>query len=57
VDAEALRRRLGGFRSGAEAGYRDVETEIAEKTAGHRRPAGYAHAEEATGGTAEEASS
>ncbi|WDM14760.1 nitrate- and nitrite sensing domain-containing protein [Streptomyces lavenduligriseus] len=57
IDAEALRRRLGGFRSGAEAGYRDVETEIAEKTAGHRRPAGYAHAEEATGGTAEEASS
>ncbi|CAL9295765.1 nitrate- and nitrite sensing domain-containing protein [Streptomyces sp. SudanB182_2057] len=57
VDADALRRRLGGFRSGAEAGYRDAETEIAEKTAGHRRPAGYAHAEEATGGTAEEASS
>ncbi|MFF4716114.1 nitrate- and nitrite sensing domain-containing protein [Streptomyces eurythermus] len=57
IDAEALRRRLGGFRSGAEAGYRDAETEIVEKTAGHRRPAGYAHAEEATGGTAEEASS
>ncbi|WP_181796454.1 ATP-binding protein, partial [Streptomyces sp. WELS2] len=57
VDAEALRRRLGGFRSGAQAGYRAAETEIAEKTAGHRRPAGYAHAEEATGGTAEEASS
>ncbi|MFI0190819.1 nitrate- and nitrite sensing domain-containing protein [Streptomyces sp. NPDC017082] len=57
VDAEALRRRLGGFRRGAEAGYRDVEVEIAEKTAGHRRPASYAHVEEATGGTAEEASS
>ncbi|MEV4336111.1 nitrate- and nitrite sensing domain-containing protein [Streptomyces sp. NPDC049590] len=57
IDADALRRRLGGFRSGAEAGYRDVEAEIAEKTAGHRRPASYAHAEEATGGTAEEASS
>ncbi|AOR32108.1 histidine kinase [Streptomyces fodineus] len=57
VDAEALRRRLGGFRSGAEAGYRDVEAEIAERTAGHQRPAGYAHAEETTGGTAEEASS
>ncbi|MFF7094679.1 nitrate- and nitrite sensing domain-containing protein [Streptomyces rubradiris] len=57
IDADALRRRLGGFRSGAEAGYREAETEIAEKTAGHRRPAGYAHAEEATGGTAEEASS
>nr|WP_261386534.1 nitrate- and nitrite sensing domain-containing protein [Streptomyces sp. BK340] len=45
VDAEALRRRLGGFRQGAQAGYRDVETEIA------------AHTEHATGGTAEEASS
>ncbi|MGW2420004.1 nitrate- and nitrite sensing domain-containing protein [Streptomyces sp. NPDC001709] len=44
VDAEALRRRLGGFRSGAQAGYRAVEAEIA-------------HAEETTGGTAEEASS
>ncbi|GAA2785623.1 nitrate- and nitrite sensing domain-containing protein [Streptomyces rameus] len=57
VDAEALRRRLGGFRRGAEAGYRDVEAEITERTAGHQRPARYAHAEEATGGTAEEASS
>ncbi|MFG2604612.1 nitrate- and nitrite sensing domain-containing protein [Streptomyces sp. NPDC048514] len=57
VDAEALRRRLGGFRQGAQAGYRDVEAEISEQTAGHPRPAGYAHAEEATGGTAEEASS
>ncbi|WP_346346782.1 nitrate- and nitrite sensing domain-containing protein [Streptomyces sp. SID161] len=57
VDAEALRRRLGGFRRGAEAGYRDVEAEIIERTAGHQRPARYAHAEEATGGTAEEASS
>ncbi|MES4888863.1 nitrate- and nitrite sensing domain-containing protein [Streptomyces sp. NPDC096012] len=57
VDAEALRRRLGGFRQGAQAGYRDVEAEISEQTAGHQRPAGYAHAEETTGGTAEEASS
>ncbi len=57
VDAEALRRRLGGFRSGAQAGYRDVEAEIAEQTAGHQRPTRYAHAEETTGGTAEEASS
>ncbi len=57
VDAEALRRRLGGFRTGAQAGYRDVEAEIAEQTANNRRPAGRAHAEEATGGTAEEASS
>ncbi|MGW0083529.1 nitrate- and nitrite sensing domain-containing protein [Streptomyces sp. NPDC003393] len=60
VDAEALRRRLGGFRQGAQAGYRDVESEIAERTAQHQRPApaaGRTHAEEATGGTVEEASS
>ncbi|MFE9770937.1 nitrate- and nitrite sensing domain-containing protein [Streptomyces sp. NPDC005931] len=38
VDAEALRRRLGGFRRGAEAGYRDVEAEIAEQTGRHRTP-------------------
>lgn len=60
VDAEALRRRLGGFRQGAQAGYRDVENEIAERTAQHQRPApatGRTHAEEATGGTVEEASS
>jgi signal transduction histidine kinase len=58
VDAEALRRRLGGFRRGAEAGYRDVEAEIAEQTAQNQRPAtGTAESEEATGGTVEEASS
>ncbi|MGW5132494.1 sensor histidine kinase [Streptomyces sp. NPDC004135] len=61
VDAEALRRRLGGFRQGAQAGHREVEAEIAEKTASHRRPAtgtsGPADSEEATGGTVEEASS
>ncbi|WP_086737631.1 nitrate- and nitrite sensing domain-containing protein [Streptomyces glaucescens] len=67
VDADALRRRLGGFRRGAEAGRRDVEAEIAEHTAQtpapgapaphHRTTAGQAHAEEATGGTVEEASS
>ncbi|MEV5877534.1 nitrate- and nitrite sensing domain-containing protein [Streptomyces sp. NPDC052101] len=45
VDAEALRRRLGGFRSGAQAGYRAVAAEIAERT------------EDTTGGTVEEASS
>ncbi|MEU1403486.1 nitrate- and nitrite sensing domain-containing protein [Streptomyces sp. NPDC005728] len=45
VDAEALRRRLGGFRQGAQAGYRDVEAEISERT------------EVDTGGTVEEASS
>ncbi len=42
VDAEALRRRLGGFHRGAKAGYRDVEAEIVDRT---------------TGGTVEEASS
>ncbi|MEU6811287.1 nitrate- and nitrite sensing domain-containing protein [Streptomyces sp. NPDC046831] len=58
VDAEALRRRLGGFRQGAQAGYREVEAEIADKTAQHRVPAaGPADVEEATGGTVEEASS
>jgi signal transduction histidine kinase len=67
VDAEALRRRLGGFRRGAEAGRRDVEAEIAEQTTEtrspdvpaqhHRTTTGPAHAEEATGGTVEEASS
>jgi signal transduction histidine kinase len=61
VDAEALRRRLGGFRRGAEAGHRDVEAEIAERTGQHQAPArdaeGTAQAEEATGGTVEEASS
>ncbi|MYU24348.1 nitrate- and nitrite sensing domain-containing protein [Streptomyces sp. SID8352] len=57
VDAEALRRRLGGFRRGAEAGRRDVEAEIADRTAGHRSPAAAGTTEEATGGTVEEASS
>ncbi|MFC9925437.1 nitrate- and nitrite sensing domain-containing protein [Streptomyces sp. NPDC127190] len=57
VDAEALRRRLGGFRRGAEAGYRDVEAQIEEETANNRRPSDVAHAEETTGGTAEEATS
>ncbi|MFJ9006964.1 nitrate- and nitrite sensing domain-containing protein [Streptomyces canus] len=58
VDAEALRRRLGGFRRGAEAGYRDVEAEIQEQTGESRLPAPHSTAsEEATGGTAEEASS
>lgn len=58
VDADALRRRLGGFRRGAEAGYRDVEAEIQEQTGESRLPAPHSTAsEEATGGTAEEASS
>ncbi|MFG2467766.1 nitrate- and nitrite sensing domain-containing protein [Streptomyces canus] len=58
VDADALRRRLGGFRRGAEAGYRDVEAEIQEQTGESRLPATHSTAsEEVTGGTAEEASS
>ncbi|MFD4558344.1 nitrate- and nitrite sensing domain-containing protein [Streptomyces sp. NPDC058469] len=60
VDADALRRRLGGFRAGASAGYRDVEAEIAEKTGQNPVPAprsATARSEEPTGGTVEEASS
>ncbi len=52
VDAEALRKRLGGFRRGADAGRRDVEAELAAE-----RPRGGDTTEEATGGTVEEASS
>ncbi|MFD5397005.1 nitrate- and nitrite sensing domain-containing protein [Streptomyces sp. NPDC127097] len=33
ANAEALRRRLGGFQAGARVGRRDVEAEIAERTA------------------------
>jgi signal transduction histidine kinase len=58
VNAEALRRRLGGFRQGAQAGYREVEAEIAERTAQNEVPTTEtAVSEEATGGTVEEASS
>ncbi|MGW4546949.1 nitrate- and nitrite sensing domain-containing protein [Streptomyces violaceorubidus] len=57
VDADALRRRLGGFRRGAEAGRRDVEAEIADRTGPHRAPVDADTTEEATGGTVEEASS
>ncbi|MFD4606767.1 nitrate- and nitrite sensing domain-containing protein [Streptomyces sp. NPDC058440] len=42
VDAEALRRRLGGFHRGAQEGYREAEAEITDQN---------------TGGTVEEASS
>lgn len=51
VDAEALRRRLGGFHRGAQEGRRDVEAEIADD------PAPTARSGEAKGDTAEEASS
>ncbi|GHH90324.1 sensor histidine kinase [Streptomyces capillispiralis] len=58
VDAEALRRRLGGFRRGADAGRRDVEAEIAERTGHHPTQTDTtAPSAEATGGTVEEASS
>ncbi|MHB9859122.1 sensor histidine kinase [Streptomyces sp. YIM S03343] len=60
VDAEALRRKLGGFRRGAEAGHRDVAAEIAEQTGQNRTPEARPAertAEQAMGGTVEEASS
>ncbi|MFF9815984.1 nitrate- and nitrite sensing domain-containing protein [Streptomyces sp. NPDC014006] len=61
VDAEALRRRLGGFRQGATAGYRDAQAEIAEQTGQTRAPAAQPAerrpTQDATGGTVEEASS
>ncbi|NGO14980.1 sensor histidine kinase [Streptomyces sp. HC44] len=65
VDAEALRRRLGGFHRGAVEGRRDVEAEIAEQTAERRAPAAEpaeaaevaAEVVETAGDTVEEASS
>ncbi|MCX4905483.1 nitrate- and nitrite sensing domain-containing protein [Streptomyces sp. NBC_00878] len=55
VDAEALRRRLGGFHQGANNGRRDVEAEIAEQTSELEPSA--VHAVETQGDTVEEASS
>lgn len=69
VDAEALRRRLGGFHRGATEGYRHAGAETAERTgetraSAHRpaatpddAPPGIAPDVEASGGTVEEASS
>jgi hypothetical protein len=61
VDAEALRRRLGGFHRGAQEGRRDVEAEIAEETSQTKAPEADAVSTAAdvpvTGGTVEEASS
>ncbi|MFF6997278.1 nitrate- and nitrite sensing domain-containing protein [Streptomyces sp. NPDC008313] len=67
VDADALRRRLGGFHRGAKKGRRDVEAEIAEQTAEQATPtgpaqppapaSGTARTAESTGGPVEEASS
>lgn len=55
VDAEALRRRLGGFHRGASEGRREAEAEIAEQTSELQTPA--EHAVETRGDTVEEASS
>ncbi|MEU6274685.1 nitrate- and nitrite sensing domain-containing protein [Streptomyces populi] len=44
VDADALRRRLGGFHRGAIEGRRDVEAEIAERTGETPTPEGQAPA-------------
>ncbi|MEU9010401.1 nitrate- and nitrite sensing domain-containing protein [Streptomyces sp. NPDC048479] len=52
VDAEALRRRLGGFHQGAKDGRRDVEAELAEQTAADTRTT-----TEEAGDTVEEARS
>ncbi|MEU6575366.1 nitrate- and nitrite sensing domain-containing protein [Streptomyces sp. NPDC046805] len=57
VDAEALRRRLGGFHRGAAAGQRDVQAEIAAETARNPLPHAAPHDAGASGGTVEEASS
>ncbi|MEU2115789.1 nitrate- and nitrite sensing domain-containing protein [Streptomyces sp. NPDC016459] len=54
VDAEALRRRLGGFHKGAEAGRRDVEAELDSARIEDVEPA---RTEEMTGDTVEEARS
>jgi signal transduction histidine kinase len=51
VDAEALRRRLGGFHRGAQEGRRDAEAEIAQASAARTEET------EETGDTVEEARS
>ncbi|MGW6059157.1 nitrate- and nitrite sensing domain-containing protein [Streptomyces sp. NPDC055189] len=60
VDAEALRKRLGGFHQGAVSGRRDVEAELNErneKTAETAETAETAVTENNMGDTVEEASS
>ncbi|MFF9430043.1 nitrate- and nitrite sensing domain-containing protein [Streptomyces sp. NPDC014746] len=54
VDAEALRRRLGGFHQGAKAGRRDVEAEL---DTARTEAASTTRTEEMTGDTVEEARS
>ncbi|EDY46593.2 conserved hypothetical protein [Streptomyces sp. SPB074] len=51
VDAEALRRRLGGFHQGATQGRKDVEAALAEET-GSLTPPGTEDGEPARDGAA-----
>ncbi|MFE9763467.1 nitrate- and nitrite sensing domain-containing protein [Streptomyces sp. NPDC005808] len=57
VDAEALRRRLGGFHRGAQEGRREAEAEIADQNAPAHGAGLHAQDVEPSGGTVEEASS
>ncbi|WP_425264429.1 nitrate- and nitrite sensing domain-containing protein [Streptomyces atriruber] len=57
VDAEALRRRLGGFHQGAISGRRDVEAEIAGEEPTARPPEQNERAADVMGDPVEEASS
>ncbi|MFK4270859.1 sensor histidine kinase [Streptomyces milbemycinicus] len=54
VNAEELRRRLGGFQKGARQGRRDAEAEIASRGAPGERQRGQSGAQD-EGGTVEEA--
>ncbi|MES4904850.1 MULTISPECIES: nitrate- and nitrite sensing domain-containing protein [unclassified Streptomyces] len=54
VNAEELRRRLGGFQKGARQGRRDAEAEIAGRGAAGERQRGQSGAQD-EGGTVEEA--
>ncbi|MEU7239087.1 sensor histidine kinase [Streptomyces sparsogenes] len=54
VNAEELRRRLGGFQKGARDGRRDAEAEIANRGAAGERQRGQSGAQD-EGGTVEEA--
>jgi signal transduction histidine kinase len=60
VNAEELRRRLGGFHRGAKDGRRDVEAETAEQTGAAETPAARRNEQDpvgTSGATSEEASS
>ncbi|MFP1626635.1 nitrate- and nitrite sensing domain-containing protein [Streptomyces sp. 5K101] len=58
VDAEALRRRLGGFQRGAQEGWRDAEAEIAQRsTQQTTRSTDQQNTDTETGDTVEEARS